>query len=138
MKYGKGRIMLIGYDIDERAEREFKEKCQEFNMYSPVERTTLDNEWTEQELIDDIYDTCVEIMTPELLKKYEHRALINPDLLKTQYMANTIANQIEDVIELYNKEYDKHRNERAFGIRWYDEAIKKMINKKLKENMVCR
>lgn len=133
--------MNVFEDLDERAEQEFRTKCEEFAMYGHVERTTLDGEWTEEDLRDDIFDVCAEVMTEKLLKDYEHRALHNRDLLKKQYMADTILNDIEDVIELYNTEVDKHRasfeTEHYFGIHWYDEAIKKMVIKKLKENVVC-
>ena len=53
--------MQIGYNIDKEYEDEFANKCQEIAIYQPVERTTLDGEWTEEELRNDIYDVCVEI-----------------------------------------------------------------------------
>lgn len=128
--------MRLGFEIDEGYEAEFAQKCEEIAMYQPRVRTTLDGEWTEEELKEDVYDVCIEEMTADKLKKYQYRALRNRDLLKPQYMAETILNQINDIIELYNTEYDKHRNERKFGIVWYDEAIKSKINKLLKENLV--
>ena len=83
----------------------------------------------------DIYDVCVEVMTDNLLKRYDGRALRNKDLLKLQYMAEQIADEI-DVIETYNKAYDKNRSKNQFGIIFYDEVIKSIILKKLKENLV--
>lgn len=123
-------------DLDQQAENEFQQKCREFAMYQPVERTTLDGEWTEEELKSDIYDVCVEVMTDKVLSQYKYRALRDSNLLKLQYMAEHIADQIDDVIELYNKEYDKHREQNCFGIHWYDEAIKGMIMKELKGNVI--
>ena len=123
-------------ELDEQAENEFKLKCEEIAMYQPVIRATLDGEWDEHELKSDIYDVCAEVMTEATLKKYTNRALKNAKLLLPDYMNETILNSIDDVIELYNTEYDKHRKENKFGIIWYDEAIKKMILKLLKENLV--
>lgn len=114
----------------------WNELMYEIAMYQPTVRITLDGEWEEEELRSDIYDVCVEVMTSELLEKYKYRALKNIDILKPHYMNELILNQIEDVVELYNKEYDKHRHEKYFGIKWYDEAIRNMILKNLKENLV--
>lgn len=124
------------FDINRLMEDEFTRRCTEIAMYQPEVRTTLDGEWEEDELIEDVYDVCIEVMTPKLLKKYQYRALKDVDLLKPQYMAEHILGQIDDVIELYNKEYDKHRNENKFGIIWYDEAISKMIKSELRGNVV--
>lgn len=123
-------------DLDKQAEDEFQQKCREFAMYQPVVRTTLDGEWNEEELQSDIYDVCVEVMTDKILAQYKYKALHDNNLLKLQYMAEHIASQIDDVIELYNKEYDKHRDQNCFGIHWYDEAIKGMILRELKGNVV--
>ena len=136
MKYMKGAKIVFVFDVNKGYEAMFAEKCEEIAMYQPEVRTTLDGEWTEEELREDVYDVCIETMTDSVLKKYQYRALKDSDLLKTQYMAEKILDQIDDVVELYNKEYDKHRNENKFGIVWYDEAIKSMINKLLKENLV--
>lgn len=128
--------MILGLDEYERQyEKDFKDASDTYAMYqTDIEEYTLDGEWSEGELSADIYDVCVEVMTEQELKKYQHRALKDPDLLKVQYMAEYIGQQT-DVIKLYNTEYDKHRNEKAFGIRWYDDAIKKMILQELKNNL---
>ena len=138
MKYMKGAKIVFVFDIDKGYEAMFAEKCEEIAMYQPEVRTTLNGEWTEEELREDVYDVCIETMTDDVLKKYQYRALKDNDLLKTQYMADHILEQIDDVIEFYNKEYDKHRNERCFGIVWYDNAIKCMIKKELKDNLVIK
>jgi hypothetical protein len=103
-------------------------------MYQPTERVTAKDDWHEDELRADVHDMCIKIMTPELLKQYEYRALRDEDLLKSQYMAEHILSQI-DVIELFDTEYDKHNNEGS-GIEWYDKAITIMINTELKENLM--
>lgn len=130
--------MVFGLEeLDQAYETEFTQKCKEIQGYysKSAERCTLDGEWAESELQADIYDVCVEVMTDNLLKRYDDRALWNKDLLKLQYMSEQIAGEV-DVIELYNKEYDKNRNKNMFGIIFYDEAIKSIILKKLKENLV--
>ena len=128
--------MKLGYEIDIEFEDEFESKCQEIAMYQSFPRMTIDREWEEDELRDDIYDVCIEVMTHDLLKKYKYCAVKDINLLSPYYMAEYTLNQIDDVVELYNKEYDKHRNEKYFGIKWYDEAIRSMILKNLKENLV--
>ena len=106
-----------------------------WNIYEQEERTTLDGEWTEEELTSNIYDVCSEIMPTEI-KKYDNRALYDKDLLKRQYMTEHIINIVGDVVELYNREYDKHRDSKKFGIRLFDDAIKQLIKVELKRNMV--
>lgn len=124
--FGNGGIIL-----------ECGDNIEEINTQSR-QRTTLDQQWEEDELIDDIYDVCNEVMTDELLAKYKGRALFDYSLLLVPYMAEEITGSIDDVIELYNKEYDKHRNiaNTENGISFYDDAIKKMILSKLKGNLV--
>ena len=99
-------------------------------------RTTVDDKWDEEELRGDVYDVCVEVMTPKLLEQYKYRALKDKDLLLPQYMAEQILNQIEDVVELYDVEYYKHCSEDSPGIRWYDKVIIDMIHKELNGNLV--
>ena len=130
-------IILGLEELDKAYETEFAQKCKEVQGYysKHAERCTLDGEWTESELQADIYDVCVEVMTDNLLKRYDDRALLNKDLLKLQYMSEQIAGEV-DMVELYNKEYDKNRSKNQFGIIFYDEAIKNIILKKLKENLI--
>lgn len=125
-------------DFDKEFEDKFRSACNEYASYGSRERTTLDNEWTHDELHENVYDVCIEYMTDKVLSKYKNKALINQDLLKPQYMADRLISQTDDLVELYNSEYDKHRNEKCFGIVWFDEAIKRMITKELRENVVCR
>lgn len=129
--------VILGYKrLDEHMNNNERLPACDIAMYQPVVRTTLDGEWDEDELKSDVYDVCTEVMTEATLKKYTNRALKNVKLLLPDYMNETILNSIDDVIELYNTEYDKHRKENKFGIVWYDEAIKKMVLKILKENLV--
>lgn len=130
--------MIFGLkEFERRQEEEFRLKCTEVEQFrSQAERLTLDGEWSEDELKCGVYDVCVEVMTVEFINKYTHRALLDRDLLKHQYMTEKILNQIDDVVELYNTEYDKNRDKKMFGIVFYDEAIKRMILKNMKENLV--
>jgi hypothetical protein len=130
--------MIFGLEeLEKHQETEFESKCREVAYYqSQAERYTLDGEWSESELESDIYDVCVEVITVELIEKYKHRAMLDRDLLKHQYMAEKVLEQVGDVVELYNREYDKNRHKKVFGIVFYDEAIKRMILKNIKENLV--
>lgn len=108
-------------------------------MYEST-RVTSDNEWYEDELQGDVYDVCVEIVTPKLLEQYKYRALKDKDLLLPQYMTEQILNDI-DTIELYNAEYEAHCCDKQYdsegcAIRWFDVAITDIIHKKLKENLI--
>lgn len=128
--------MILGMEEYEmQMQSDMQNARNSLSMYQVEERSTLDGEWYEGELEADIYDVCVEVMTEQEMNKYKYRALKDPDLLKPQYMAEKI-NSYTDVIMLYNKEYDKHRKEKVFGIRWYDNAIKKLIDQELKNNLV--
>lgn len=130
--------MIFGLEeYDKACEDEFAKKCKEVQGYysAPAERYTIDGEWTEPELQSDIYDVCVETMTEQVIKGYNGRALRDKNLLKLQYMAEQIAGEI-DVVETYNKAYDKNRDKKMFGIIFYDEEIKSIILRKLKENLV--
>ena len=97
------------------------------------EKITIDGEWWEDELRGNVHDICIQIMTPKILQKYEYRALKNKDLLKPQYMAEQILNEI-DVVELYDNEYKKHNQ--IYDIELYDVAIATIVEQKLEENIV--
>ena len=77
--------------------------------YRSTPRTTLDNEWTEEELRGDIYDECMKLL-PEYEQKYKHKAVYDKDLFKPQYLAEKIISE-NDLVEAYNREYDKHRDQ---------------------------
>ena len=102
--------------------------------YSSAPRTTLDNEWTEEELSGDVYDECVKLL-PEYEQKYSNRAVYDKDLFKPAYLAEKITSE-NDLIEVYNKEYDKHRDQNMFGIVWFDKWIASTIRKIMNDNLV--
>lgn len=104
-------------------------------MYGSSPRVTLDEEWTEEELADNIYDECVRVLK-EYQEKYKGRALYDTNLLKPQYLAEKIRNENDDLIEIYNKLYDQHRNENKFGIYWFDLWIEKQIRHIMTDNLV--
>lgn len=106
------------------------------------ERLTLDREWTEQELRDDVWDEANKILNGHdgkkgWLDRNKDRAFHDKDLVKVEYLVENILTEI-DVIELYNKEVDKHRNDtdKLFGIAYFDKAIQSKIERTLKQNLV--
>lgn len=129
--------MTINFD------EQFEKQVEMFNMYQGnEERLTLDHEWTESELQDDIYSDVKAILNGDdknkgWIAKNRHRAVYDSDLIKPEYLAEKIKNEI-DVIELYNSAYDKHRNDerRLFPIHYYSEELQKIIKKVLSENLV--
>ena len=100
-----------------------------------IERKTLDGEWTISELEDDVDDECLKLV-PVLADKYKNRAVYDKDLFKWQYVAEKIKSETDDLIEVYNKEYDRHRDEKLFGIVHFDNWIKKRIERIMNSNLV--
>lgn len=109
--------------------------CFGIPVYGSNPRTTLDGEWTEEELADNIDSECIKLV-PVYESKYKNRAVYDSDLLKPIYLAEKIKNESGDLIEIYNKEYDKHRNDKIYGIHWFDEWIKKQIRRIMDNNLV--
>lgn len=109
------------------------------NQYSPIygstTRTTIDGEWTYEELRDNIDDECIKL-APIYERKYRDRAVYDKNLFKPAYLAEKIRNESDDLIEIYNKEYDKHRNEKIFGIHWFDAWIAKQVQHVMNNNLV--
>ena len=104
-------------------------------MYTGTIRTTLDCEWTHDELASNIDDECIKLI--EVYKdKYQNRAVYDKDLLKPAYLAEKIKNESGDLIEVYNKCADAHRNENKFGIYWFDKWIEKQVKRILNSNLV--
>ena len=124
-------------------EKDFGEQVEMLNMYQGnVERTTLDGEWTESELREEIYSDVKAVLngddkTKGWIESNKHKAVFDTDLIKAEYLTEKISNEI-DVIELYNKAYDKHRNDerKLFPIHYYSEELKKVIKKVLRDNLV--
>lgn len=138
-----GKIYESQEDYDRAAEEEFKIKCEEIAYYQgDIERTTLDGEWTEQELKDDIWDEANKFLngTKESkgwLETHKGRAMRDTDLCKVQYLVEDICTRY-DMIEVYNKVVDMHRNDenKLFGIAYFDQIARAEIEKTLKQNLV--
>lgn len=103
-------------------------------MYNNSVRTTLDGEWDEDELVGDVLDECMKIL-PGMTARYTNRAMIDRDMMLPQYMASHICEE-NDLIEIYNREYDKHRNDGKFGITYFDEWLSKEITRLVNANLV--
>lgn len=133
----------MGKIYDRAAEEEFKIKCEEIAYYQgDIERTTLDGEWTEQELKDDLWDEANKFLngTKESkgwLETHKGRAMRDTDLCKVQYLVEDICTRY-DMIEVYNKVVDMHRNDenKLFGIAYFDQIARAEIEKTLKQNLV--
>lgn len=138
-----GKIYESQEDYDRAAEEEFKIKCEEIAYYQgDIERTTLDGEWTEQELKDDLWDEANKFLngTKESkgwLETHKGRVMRDPDLCKVQYLVEDICTRY-DMIEVYNKVVDMHRNDehKLFGIAYFDQIAMAEIEKTLKQNLV--
>lgn len=139
-----GKIYESMEDYEEAFEKEFKNKVLEVAYYQgDIERTTIDEEWTESELKDDIYDETRKILHGEpggksgWLASNIGRAVHNSDLLTAEFIVENICERY-DLIEVYNRAYDLHRNDKPmkFGIHYFDEVVKKEVLKILKNNLV--
>ena len=73
------------------------------------ERMTLDGEWSESELKDNVWDDCNTVLKEWLIKN-SGKTVYDKNLLSVDYLAEHICDE-HDVVEIYNKEYDKHRND---------------------------
>ena len=135
-----GKIYESQEDYDKAFEEEFRNKIEEIAYYQGnIERTTIDGEWTESELKSDIYDEVKAVLEKEgYAEKFKYIALRDRDLLKTQYLTEYLCNNF-DVIETYNKNYDKHRNDKPmkFGIHYFDEAVRRQIKITLDANRLA-
>lgn len=122
-----------------RANDDIEHYCEMLSCYSgDTERTTNDGEWTESELRDNVYDDVKQLFkSNNIEEKYKHRAVRSRELLLCQGMTDYILDNI-DVIEVYNRERDKHINdaEQLFAIHHFDDFIIKEVNKTLKKNEV--
>lgn len=130
-------MYIIGSEseFEAKQEEEFRQKCEEFAYYQgSTERLTLDKEWTETDLKDDVKDEVYKIIE-EWKKKNKHRAIYNNNMLLDSYVSEEIINGL-DLIEIYNTEYDKRREEGLFGIVYFDDWIKRELLKQLNKNLV--
>lgn len=132
------------YEVDRDFEKEFEDTCKEVAYYQgDSERTTLDGEWTESELKDDVYDETVKILNGHggvkgWLEVNKGRAVKDVQMTKAEFIANKIADTY-DLVVVYNNVADKHRNDehRMFGIHYFDELVHIEVNKILKANLAA-
>lgn len=120
------------------------EQSESFGCYENTEKCTIDGEWTEDELRDDIWDEAKKILhgdgkTKGWIEKNQYRFISDKSVLHEEFLVNRVLDNIEyDAIELYNSEYSKHNNDtdKLFGIHYFDEAVRKEMEKILKDGLV--
>lgn len=130
-------------EYEEAFEEEFKAKVEEIAYYQGGhERLTLDHEWTEADLRDDVWDEANKYLNGTKdakgwVEKNKGRLMRDPDLCKVEYLVEDICNRY-DLIEVYNRAVDLHRNdkEKLFGIAYFDQLARAEIVKTLKNNLV--
>ena len=133
-------------DFEEAQEKEFREKVEVISSLSyyqgDTDRTTIDKEWTESELKDDLWSEAKKVLDGDKnksgwLSKNKFKAVYDEDLKKIEYLVEHLASEL-DLIEIYNGALDKHRNDKPmlFGIHYFDEAIRAEILKVLNNNLV--
>ena len=126
-------------DFEMKQEEEFRKTVESIAYYEGnTERTTLDGEWTESELIENIRDEAMILLEKEK-KELIAKACYNKDLLLPEFLSDKLINEI-DVIEEYNKLVDKHRHDavKCFGIQYFDKYIISEMRKILKDNLVSK
>ena len=115
------------------------EKCESVGYYEgDIERTTLDSEWTESELEDNVYDEVVkELEKLNKTEKLQYRALKDKGLNYPEFIANKIKDE-NDLIEVYNKLYDSNKNnkEGTFIIHFFDAWIHSKTKEIVKNNII--
>lgn len=138
-----GKIYTSMTDFERAMEDEFREKVESIAYYQGnIKRTTLDNEWTDEELDGILYDEVLKILNGEdgskgWLEKNKYKAIKDNTLTKPEFIVNDIKDRY-DLIEVYNRAYDMHRNDekRLFGIQYFIDLCKDEINKILRNNLV--
>ena len=140
-----GKIYESIDDYEEAYEKEFRNTVEEIAYYQgDIERTTIDGEWEESELKEDAYSEAKKILLGEngrtgWIENYRGRLLRDDNLIKPEYLSEEVASNY-DLIEIYNKAYDLHRNDKPmkFVIHYFDEAIREKIKEILRENLVTK
>ena len=134
-----GKIYESEEDYQIAFEKDFREKCKMINEQSKrIERTTLDGEWTYDELKDDIWSEAKKILRDEgWINKHKCRAFKDNDLLHEEFIVEDICNRY-DLIEVYDRAYETHRNDKTIelGIYYFDELARAEVLKILKNNLV--
>lgn len=124
-------------DFEIEQEKEFRKTVESIAYYQgDTERVTIDGEWTEEELIDNIKDEAF-LLIEKLKDNFKNKACYNNNLKLPEFLSNELIDRI-DVIEEYNKLVDKHRNdsEKCFGIHYFDRFIISEMENILKNNLV--
>lgn len=138
-----GKIYTSMEDFEKAQEEEFRAKVIEVNSYyGSSARTTIDGEWEHEELKDDLWSVAHEYLhgkngSKGWLETHKGRALYDEDLTHEQFIVEKICSTY-DLIEVYNRAYDKHRNDKPmkFGIHYFDELALAEVKKILKGNLV--
>jgi hypothetical protein len=136
-----GRIYESEEDYNRAFEKDFEEKLEMLSAYQGEQtRETLDCEWTEGDLIEEVQDLAFKILGngkgKGWLEEHKYCAVKDKDLLHDEFVSNRICDE-NDLIEIYNTACDKHRNDenKLFGIHYFDDEIKLKINKLLSDNL---
>lgn len=134
-------------DFEIQQEKEFHKAVDEIGYYSGTEeRRTLDGEWAEDELKADVWDEMNKLLNGDKhtnskgwLDKNKERALKDYDLVKVDYLTEYIINN-NDLVENYNRLYDKHRNDdnKKFGIVYFDEWLVEIGTRTLNQNKLIQ
>ncbi len=116
----------------EKAIRDYNEMSSSY--YSSQNRTTLDGEWEYDELLGVLTDET-DKKVKEFNEKNQFRAVKDKELTYTEFIVNKICDE-HDLIELYNDEYDKHRNdtEKVFNIHHFENRVHSIIDRIFKDN----
>jgi hypothetical protein len=126
-------------DYQRAFEKDFREKCKMINEQSKrIERTTIDGEWTYDELKDDIWSEAKKIFRDEgWINKHKGRAFKDNDLLHEEFIVEDICNRY-DLIEVYDRAYEIHHNDKPMelGIHYFDELARAEVFKILNNNLV--
>ena len=137
------RIYTNMTSFEEAQEKEFRQAVETLGYYQgDTERTTIDGEWTETDLKEDVMDEAHKLLNTEKtgwLAKNKGRAVLNKDLLHAEFLCEEFCTEV-DLIEIYNKQYDLHRSDpdKKFGIHYFDEYIIKEMTKILKGNLLAK
>lgn len=140
-----GKIYTDVLEFEKAMEADFQEKCKMVAMYQgDQERMTLDHEWSESELKDDLYSEALRVLngdkekgTKGWLEQHKHRAFKDEQLTHVEFIVEDICSRF-DIVEVYNRAYDLHRNDenRMFGIHYFDELTRAEVLKVLKNNLL--
>jgi hypothetical protein len=131
-------------EYNEAFDKDLADKIEMLSYYQgEVERETLDGDWTETELKEDLEDIVMKVLHGEVsnstgwLSKHKCSAVKNKELLHDEFVYNAILED-NDLIEVYNSAVDRHRNDehKLFGIHYFDEEITKKVMSVLNNNLV--